>query len=69
MPLSLMGVGTRHKIKAVTGDDAVRKHLGSLGFTEGASVHIIAENGGNLILGVMDSRVAVDRDLAMRILV
>ena len=69
MPLSLMGVGTRHRIKAVRGDDAVRKHLGTLGFTEGASVTIVAENGGSLILGVMDSRVAVDKALAMRIIV
>ena len=65
----MMGVGTRHKIKGVMGDDAVRKHLGSLGFTEGTYVEIIAEMGGNLILGVMDSRVAVDKGLAMRILV
>ncbi len=69
MPLSMMGVGTRHKIKGVTGDDAVRKHLGSLGFTEGVYVEIISEMDGNLILGVMDSRVAVDKDLARRILV
>lgn len=69
MPLSMMGVGSRHKIKGVTGNDAVRKHLGTLGFTEGAYVEIITEAGGNLILGVMDSRVAVDKCLARRILV
>lgn len=69
MPLSLTGVGTRHRIKSVTGDDAVRKHLGSLGFTEGAEVEVVAEMSGNLIIGVMNSRVAVDKDLARRILV
>ena len=69
MPLSMMGVGTRHKIKRIAGDDAVRKHLGTMGFTEGASVEIVAEIDGNLILGVMDSRVAVDKGLATRILV
>lgn len=69
MPLSLMNVGTRHRIRSITGNDAVRKHLGSLGFTEGAAVEIVAEMNGNLILGVMDSRVAVDKDLARRILV
>ena len=69
MPLSMMGVGTRHKIKRVAGNDAVRKRLGSMGFTEGASVEIVSESYGNLILGVMDSRVAVDKDLASRILV
>ena len=69
MPLSLMGVGTRQRIKAITGDDAVRRHLGALGFTEGAEVEIVSETGGNLIIGVMNSRVAVDKGLARRILV
>ena len=69
MPLSLMGVGTRNRIKAVKGDDAVRKHLGAMGFTEGAEVEIVAEMNGNLIIGVMNSRVAIDKDLARRIVV
>ena len=69
MPLSFMGAGARYKIKTVLGDDAVRKRLGSLGFTEGVVVEVISDVGGNLILGVMDSRVAVDKDLARRILV
>ena len=69
MPLSMMSVGTRCKVKSIAGNDAVRKHLGSLGFVEGASVEIVSELDGNLILGAMDSRVAVDRELARRILV
>ena len=69
MPLSLMGVGKRNRIKAVKGDDAVRKHLGAMGFTEGAEVEIVAEMNGNLIIGVMNSRVAIDKDLARRIVV
>ena len=69
MPLSMMNVGTRRKITAVRGNDTVRRHLGSLGFTEGTVVEVVADNGGNLILAVMDSRVAIDRSLAQRILV
>jgi len=69
MPLTMVGAGSRHRIKRVAGNDAVRKHLGSLGFTEGAYVEVVAELGGNLILGIMDSRVAVDKALAQRILV
>ncbi len=69
MPISLMGVGTRCRIKCVSGDDAVRKHLGTLGFTVGAEVEVMCKMNGNLIIGIMDSRVAVDRDLAKRILV
>lgn len=69
MPISFMDVGTRCKIKCVAGDDTVRKHLGTLGFTVGAEVEVVCRMNGNLILGIMDSRVAVDRDLAKRILV
>ena len=69
MPLSSMGVGARRMIKGVTGNDAVRKRLGTLGFVEGVEVEVINELNGNLVLGVMDSRVAIDRKLANRILV
>ena len=69
MPLSSMGVGARRRIKAVTGNDAVRKRLGTLGFVEGVEVEIVNELNGNLVIGVMDSRVAIDKDLANRILV
>ena len=69
MPLSMMSIGGRHRIVAVRGNDSVRKHLGDLGFTEGTEVSVIADVDGNLIIGVHDSRVAVNRDLAARILV
>ena len=69
MPLSAMSVGTRKRIKGVTGNDAVRKRLGTLGFVEGVEVEVVNELNGNLVLGVMDSRVAIDKKLADRILV
>ena len=69
MPLSSIGVGARRRIKGVTGNDAVRKRLGTLGFVEGVEVEVINELNGNLVIGVMDSRVAIDRKLADRILV
>ncbi|MBR1870462.1 MAG: ferrous iron transport protein A [Kiritimatiellae bacterium] len=69
MPLSMMEVGSKHRICAISGNDSVRKHLGDLGFTEGAEVTIIAAVDGNLVLGIHQSRVAINRDLAMRILV
>ena len=69
MPLSLIGVGKRCRIKDITGDDAVRHRLGALGFVAGMEVEVIAEMGGNFVLGVLGSRVAVDQELAMRILV
>jgi ferrous iron transport protein A len=69
MPLSQIEIGKRCRIKGVTGDDAVRHRLGALGFVEGMEVEIVAEVGGNFVVGVLGSRVAVDGALAKRILV
>ncbi|MBQ4200522.1 MAG: ferrous iron transport protein A [Kiritimatiellae bacterium] len=69
MPITLMTIGSRHRVKAVKGNDAVKKHLASMGFVEGAEVTVISETAGSYILGICDSRVAVDSGLAMRILV
>ena len=69
MPLSMLGVGSVRRISAVHGDDAVKKHLEELGFVEGAEVEVISETGGSLIVGLYGSRLALNRDLARRILV
>ena len=69
MPLFMLGVGNRRRIIAVHGDDSVKKHLNELGLVEGAEVEVIADNGGNLIVGVYGSRLAINRNLAKRILV
>ena len=69
MPLSSIGIGKRYRIKDVTGDDAVRHRLGALGFVSGMEVEVVAEVGGNFVVGVLGSRVAVDGGLARRILV
>ena len=69
MQQSSMSVGSRYRIKGVAGNDAVRKRLGTLGFVEGVEVEIVNELNGNLVIGVMDSRVAIDKRLARRILV
>ena len=69
MPLSLMDVGARRRIKGVTGDDAARKRLETLGFVEGMEVEIVNKVAGNLIIGVLGSRVAVCGKLAARIMV
>lgn len=69
MPLSMLGTGCRRRITAVRGDDSVRKHLIELGFIEGAEIEVIAENGGNLIVGLYGSRLALNADLARRIIV
>ena len=69
MPLSQIGIGKRCRIKEVTGDDAVRHRLEALGFVAGMEVEVITVMGGNFVVGVLGSRVAVGPDIAMRIIV
>ena len=47
----------------------MRQHLAELGFVVGAQVKVVSEMGGNLILSVKDSRIALDKAMAMRIMV
>ena len=56
-------------IEKITGRDEVRAHLAELGFVVGAQVKVVSEMGGNLILSVKDSRIALDKTMAMRIMV
>ena len=67
MPLTFMKIGESACIKRVIGKDDTQRFLGSLGFTTGQSVTIVAQSGGNLILSVKDSRVALDKSMAQRI--
>lgn len=69
MPLTMAKAGETVTIRKVTGRDEVRQHLAELGFVVGESVTVISRLGGNLILQVKDSRIALDQTLAQRILV
>ena len=55
-------------IRKVTGRDEVRQHLAELGFVVDGTVTVVSEIAGNLILQVKESRVALDRTLANRVL-
>ncbi len=67
MPLSMLNEGERARVVRVSGDEAVRKHLGSLGIVAGTVVKAVGSSHGNMIIGVHDSRLAVNEDLARRI--
>ncbi len=69
MPLAMAKPGETFTISKITGKDQVRQHLAELGFVVDAEVTVVSELGGNLILQVKDSRVALDKDMATRILV
>mgnify|MGYP001128835077 CR=1 FL=1 len=68
MPLSMAKPGETVVIRRITGKDEVRQHLAELGFVVDAAVTVVSELAGNLILQVKDSRVALDRNMASRIL-
>ena len=69
MPLTMARPGETVVIRKITGKDEVRLHLAELGFVVDESVTVISEMAGNLILQVKDSRVAVDRTMANRIMI
>ena len=69
MPLSMMGVGAVLRIKMDGGSESVRRHLGDMGFVHGAEVGVAAEVGGSLLVGLHETRVALNRELAQKILV
>lgn len=69
MPLNMATVGDVNTIRKITGRDDVRQHLAELGFVVGEEVRVVNELGGNLILSIKDSRVALDKQMAMRIMV
>ncbi len=55
-------------IKKITGNDATRLHLAEMGFTVGTKITVVTRMGGNMILQVRDSRVALDESMARRIM-
>lgn len=69
MPLSYADVGAEQIIRKVGGSPDVKKHLEDLGFVVGSSVTLISQNGGNLIIKVKESRIALSSEMAQKIMV
>lgn len=69
MPLTLAKTGEPAWIKKVGGKEETRQFLEKLGFVAGAAVTVISTAGGNLIVNIKDSRIAIGRDMANRIMV
>ena len=69
MPLSMVKEGEPNIIKKVGGKEETRKFLENLGFVTGGEVTVVSEIEGNLIVNVKDSRVAIGKDMANRIMV
>ena len=69
MPLTMAKTGETVTIGRITGKDEVRQHLAEMGFVVGTDITVVNEMGGNMIVQVKDSRVAIDRSMANRIMV
>lgn len=69
MPLTLATVGEENMIKKIGGKPEVKKHLENLGFVVGGNVTVITTLGGNVIVNVKEARVAISREMAMKIMV
>ena len=69
MPLTLAKQGETVTIRKITGKDEIRQHLAELGFVEDGTVTVVSELGGNLIVQVKDSRIALDRTMANRVMI
>ncbi len=69
MPLSLANAGEENIIKKIGGNPETKKFLENLGFVVGGTVTIINEISGNVIVNVKDSRVAVSKEMANKIMV
>ena len=69
MPLIFADIGEENIIRRVGGSPEVKKHLEDLGFVAGSRVTVISMLGGNVIVNVKESRVAVSREMAQKIMV
>ena len=69
MPLALADIGEENIIKKIGGSPEVKKHLENLGFVVGGTVSIVTSLGGNVIVNVKESRVAISEEMARTIMV
>ena len=69
MPLTMAKTGETVTIRKISGKDEVRQHLAELGFVVDSDVTVVSEIAGNLSLQVKDSRIALDKTMANRIMI
>ncbi len=69
MPLTFANIGEDNIIKKIGGRPEIKKHLENLGFVVGGNVTVINTLGGNVIVNVKESRIAISREMAQKIMV
>lgn len=69
MPLTFADTGGEYVVKKIGSRPEVRKHLENLGFVVGSGVSVISTLGGNVIVKVKESRVAISQEMAQKIMI
>ena len=69
IPLSLSPVGNEMTVKALGGKPELKRHLESLGFSNGTKVVVTSVISGNVIVKVKESRIAISQEMARKIMV
>ncbi len=69
IPLTYAGIGEENTVKRIGGSEEVKRHLENLGFTAGSSVTVVSTLAGSVIVNVRGARVAIGKDMAMKIMI
>lgn len=69
MPLTIANIGEENIIKKIGGKPEIKKRLEDLGFAVGGRVIVINSLGGNIIVNIKESRIAISREMAQKIIV
>lgn len=69
MPLALATVGEENLIRKVGGSPEMKKHLEDMGFVAGGTATVVAAMGGNIIVKVKETRVAISEEMARKIMI
>jgi len=69
MPLALSKIGEENTVIRIGGNKEVKKHLEDLGFVAGASVTVLSSLGGNVIVSIKGTRLAINEEMARKIMV
>ena len=69
MPLTLAEIGEENIIKKIGGKQEVKAHLENLGFVVGGTVTVINTMSGNVIVNVKESRIAISKEMAQKIMI
>ena len=69
LPLNVASPGEENVIRKVGGSPEVKKHLEDLGFVAGSTVTVVTTLGGNVIVNVKESRIAISREMAQKIMI